>query len=203
MIFDSGSVKFRCAVGLGANGSRPSRGARGLLALRLKLSAPRGLRLARLSLKCLLRLFDLRQTLLATLKLLGLERLLRLLDLRQTLLATLQLLGQLIAAAIRAEALILLRVDLLGLGKQRRDVRSDRSDLSLKLGLLLDHPLVAHRLMPRGIRTQLRPIQRQAPKPDELRLLAQPQRLHEQLAQRLQMPLAEPCDRTVIRMLIG
>jgi len=28
MIFDSGSVKFRCAVGFGANGSRPSRGRR-------------------------------------------------------------------------------------------------------------------------------------------------------------------------------
>ena len=41
MIFESGSVKFRCAVGFGANGSRPFAWLAWLLALRLELGAPR------------------------------------------------------------------------------------------------------------------------------------------------------------------
>ena len=83
----------------------------GLLALRLELRPPRGLRLARL----------------------GLERLLGLLDLRQPALTTLKLYGQLIAATIRPEALIFLRVNLLGLSQQRVDVRSQLGDLGLQL----------------------------------------------------------------------
>ncbi len=97
MIFDSGSVKFRCAVGLGANGSRPSRGARGFLPCASSSARRAVSRLARL----------------------GLERLLGLADLRQPLLATLKLLRQLIAATVRPEALILLRIDPLGLREQR------------------------------------------------------------------------------------
>ena len=44
MIFDSGSVKFRCALGFGANGSRPFGGLRRLLALCVQLGTPRRLR---------------------------------------------------------------------------------------------------------------------------------------------------------------
>ncbi len=135
-------------LGGGVLGDRPARRP-GLLALRLKLSAPGGLGLTRLDL----------------------ERLLRLFDLRQALLATPELLGQLIATAVSTEALILLSIDLLSLREQRVHVRSQHGDLGFELGLLADHPLVAHRLMPRGVRAQLRAIQRKLPSPTSLACL--------------------------------
>jgi hypothetical protein len=145
MILDSGSVKLRCAVGLGLPTRRLARRA----ALRLHLGPPPGL----------------------TLKSLDFQGRFRVLDDRETLLATLQLRGQLIPAVVRTEALVLDRVGLLSVAEQPVDVRLQRRDLRLELRLLADHPLVAHRLVPRRVRAQLRPVERERPQPDEPGLL--------------------------------
>ena len=160
MIFDSGSVKLRCAVGLGANGSRPSRGARGFLPCALSSArrgglAPRAPRprappwppgsspaAARDAASSSGSSSPRRS---------GPKR------------------SSSSASTCSASA-----------SSAARSARNSAISAS-SCGLLLDHPLVAHRLVPRRVRAQLRPIQRQAPQPDQLRLPAQPQRLHEQL----------------------
>src|ERR1700677_3393625 len=81
-----------------------------------------------------------------------LQRLLGLTDHRKTPLTMLQLLRQLITTTIDTEALVLLRVNALSIGEQAINVLAQRRDLALQLLLLLDHPLIAHRLMPRSIR---------------------------------------------------
>ena len=70
MILDSGSVKLRCAFGLGFNGSRPP-GGRGFVALLQHLRTTRRLRLVCLCLQRFLGRTDHRKALLATLQLLG------------------------------------------------------------------------------------------------------------------------------------
>ena len=168
MIFDSGSVKLRCAVGFGLNGSRPSRGGRGVLPCASSSARARRLALARLGLK------------------------------RLPWPPGSSPAAPRDAAAPRAahrrdgparSARPPRRRACSASREQRRDVRAQRRDLRLQLRLLLDHPLVAHRLMPRGVRAQLRAIQRQSSPARPARAsLAQPQRLHEQPRQRLQMP---------------
>ena len=57
--------------------------------------------------------------------------------------------------------------------------------------------------MARGVRPQLRAVESEHPEANELGLPAQPQRLHEQLPQRLQVTGPEAGDRAVVRLLIG
>jgi hypothetical protein len=72
---------------------------------------------------------------------------------------------------ITAKRLILRRVGRFSVGQDRVDLRAQRRDLLLKLRLLLDHPLVAHRLVARSVRAQLGAIDGQHPQP-----AAQPRR---------------------------
>src|SRR5208337_853369 len=64
-------------------------------------------------------------------------------------------------------------------------------------------PLVAHRLMLRGLRPNLRPVQRHVSQLHQPRALAQLQYLHEEPRQRAQVLLPKRRDRVVIRMLVG
>ena len=90
---------------------------------------------------------------------------------------------------------VLLRIHRLGLSEQP-------GHLLLQLASLLLHPAVTHRLVLRRVRPNLRPVERHVPQPRQPSLSAQLQHLHEQLAQRRQVPLPELRDRVVIRMLI-
>src|SRR6476469_2115610 len=116
MSFDSGSLKLRCALGFGLNGSRPSRAGRGFLPC-ASSSARRALSRANASAS---------------------SACLPLADHGQPLLATLQLLRQLTAAAVRAEALVLGGIDALNSLEQRSDVLAQGGDLCFQLQLLLD-----------------------------------------------------------------
>ena len=166
MILDSGSVKLRCAVGFGVNGSRPSRGARGFLPC-ASSSARRAVSASRASASnaCLAsRIVARRCSRRCSSS--GSSSPRRSAPKRSSSSASTRSASASSASTFARSAAI-----------------SPSS-----CGLLGDHPLVAHRLVARGVRAQLGAIDRQRPQPDQLGLLAQPQRLHEQLRQRLQMP---------------
>ncbi len=74
-------------------------------------------------------------------------------------------------------------------------------DLCSQTRLLLAHPLVAHGRVLARVGLELAPIQRNVPEPDQARATAQPQHLNEQLAQRLEMALAEQIHRAKVRLL--
>ena len=105
-----------------------------------------------------------------------------------------QLRRQTQAAVARAILGVLVGVDPLRLGQQRRHLL--RQNL-----LLVAHPGIAHRpTAPRG-RPHLRAIQRDSTELDHPSGLAQLQRLHEQVPRRRRMPLAELRDRPIRRHL--
>jgi len=162
----------------------------GEVALRLRLRLRRLLvvALAALTLRLQLRL--------------GLQRRLRLPDPLQAPLAAGKLLGQLVAAALSPVAGIVGLVCLLGLLEQRLCLRPQLGQLGLEPALLPAHPLVAHRLVPGGVRPQLRPVQSDSAQLDQPRLGADGERLREQLGERLQVAAAEAGDRTVVGVLI-
>ena len=98
----------------------------------------------------------------------------------ESILAALQLLGQLIATLALAVARILLGVDQLSLAQQR-------CDLGLQLGLGFEHPLVAHGLVFGGIGLDLGAIEGDVAQAHQTRLLTQPQHLHKQSRQCIEM----------------
>jgi hypothetical protein len=108
-----------------------------------------------------------------------------------------QLIGQLVAAAIGSEAVVLCPVYLLGLRERRLGLGADRGDLDLQLHLGLDHPLVAHRLVARGVRPEPGAVEGQRAELHEPRLAAEAQRLHKQRRQRLKVAAAQARDRAV------
>src|SRR6266545_5886496 len=122
MIRDSGSVKLRCALGLGANASRPPGGWRGVLPSRSS-SARRAVSAALASSACLAsRIFS------------------RRVSRRRSRSGS-------SSPRLSTERLVLLGIDTLRVGQDRVDLLAQRPNLLRELGLLLDHPLVAHRLI--------------------------------------------------------
>ena len=91
---------------------------------------------------------------------------------------------------------VLLGVDALGLCQQL-------SALLLELILRLRHALVAHGLVLGRVGLHLRAVDGDMPEPDEPCLLTEPEHLHEQPRERLQMLLAELCDAVVVGVLIA
>ncbi len=141
----------------------------------------------------LLFFFGLNATLFLRLQLgLSLQRRHRLLDLRQPLLLVAGPIRQFVAALVFAESLILLGIRRLG-GRQHA------SDLGFQFRLAFLHALIAHRLMFRRVRFDLRAIQRDVAEFDQPCRLAQLQNLQEQGAEGLQMPLAEVADGSEVR----
>src|ERR1700680_4453070 len=122
----------------------------------------------------------------------GLQRRHRLLDLRQSFLLVAGPIRHLVAALVLAESLVLFRIRRLG-GRQHA------SDLGFQFRLAFLHALITHRFMFRRVRFDLRAIKRDMAEFDQPCRLAQLQNLHEQRAERLQMPLAEVADRAKIR----
>jgi hypothetical protein len=107
-----------------------------------------------------------------------------------------EIFGQLVAAPTLAVLRVLRRVDPLGRLEELRHLRRQL----LLLGL---HPLVAHRLVLGGVRLDLRPIERDDAQPDQTEPLTQPQHLHEQRRQRLQVDAPELADAAVVRVRIA
>ena len=135
--------------------------------------------------------------------LLGLERRLGRADALQARLASGELLGQLIAAALGPVALILGLVCGLGFAEHGLRLGADRGDLSLEGGLGLDHALVGHRLVRRGRGPELGAVEGERAELDQAGLLTEPQSLHEQLGQRLEVAAAKAGDRAVVGVLVG
>lgn len=77
-----------------------------------------------------------------------------------------------------------------------------RLDLGLQPGLLRDHAAVAHRLVLRGIRLDLGPIQGDVPQFHQTRPLAELQDLDKQVGQSGQMLFPKVADRPEIRPLV-
>ena len=96
----------------------------------------------------------------------------------------LQLLGQAPAVVVGAVLGVLRRVLVVGLHKPALD-------LLLQGFALGQQPLVAHRLVLRGVRAHLGAVQADMAQPHEPRLPAELQHLREQALERLLEPLAE------------
>src|SRR6202048_1174099 len=173
----SGSVKLRCDLGSGWSDG----GAAGLPGFLW----PSGL--------ALLYLFGLDATLSRRRQPgVGLQRRHRLLDLGQSFLLVAGPIRHLVAALVLAESLVLFAIRRLG-GRQHA------SDLGFQFRLAFLHALITHRFMFRRVRFDLRAIKRDMAEFDQPCRLAQLQNLHEQRAERLQMPLAEVADRAKVR----
>ena len=115
---------------------------------------------------------------------LGLQFGLRRPDLLGALLLVGDPIGQLLAALIRAEGLVVLGVRSLG-GAQ------PSLNLGLALRRPLAHALVAHRLVLGGVRLDLRSVERDMAELHQSRLRAQLENLGKQAGERLQVALAE------------
>ncbi len=101
---------------------------------------------------------------------------------------------QLVAAHLGAMLGVLGGVSGLRLGQPALDLGRER-----RLGRC--HPAIAHRLVLARVGLELGAVERDVAKPDQPRLPAQPQDLHEQRRQRRQMALPEVADGAEIRPL--
>ena len=173
----SGSVKFRCALGVGF----PVRRRRNLV--RGKVVSGRRRRRLVLVLGRFLRL----------LLLLGLflQLLHKLADPLSAVLRVAQILRQLISATSLAIDCVLLLVDLLGLGQQL-------GNLFLQPLVVFLHALVAHRFVLGRVRLHFGPVQRDRAKLHQSCLLAQAQNLHEESRQRVQVHSPKIADSRVV-----
>jgi len=115
-----------------------------------------------------------------------------LLDLRQPFLLVAGPIRHLVAALVLAEGLVLF-----GVRSLRR--RQHPSHLGFQFRLAFLHAFITHRFVFRGVRLDLRAIQRDMAEFDQSCRRAQLQNLQEQRAERLQMPLAEVADRPEVR----
>ena len=102
----------------------------------------------------------------------------------------------LVAALLGTMLTIFRRIGGLGVGKPSRD-------LGGKLLFGFPHAPIGHRLVHAGIGLHLGAVERHMPEPDQPCRPAQLEHLHEQVAQRLQMPPPKPGDRTVIGAFIA
>lgn len=68
--------------------------------------------------------------------------------------------------------------------------------------LALLHALVAHGLVDAGVGSHLGAVQRHMPHLHQAGLLAEPEHLHKQILQQLQVPAAELTDPCVVRLLV-
>ena len=92
-------------------------------------------------------------------------------------------------------ALVLFGVKLLGLLQQLLNLRFQPRHV-------LVHVAVTHRLVPRGVRSHLRPVGGQVSKLDHTHLASQAQHLEEQGPKRRQVDLAEIADRAEVRRIV-
>src|SRR6202030_1688898 len=122
----------------------------------------------------------------------GLQRRHRLLDLRQPFRLIAGPVRHLVTTLVFAENLVLLDIRRLG-GRQHA------SDLGFQFRRAFLHAFITHRFMFRRIGFDLRAIQCDVAELDQPCCLAQLQNLEEQLAERLQMALAEVADRSEVR----
>ncbi len=106
-----------------------------------------------------------------------------------------QLVGQLAAQIPLAVAAILLGIQNLGLADQG-------VDLLLQLLLSSEHALVAHGFVLGAIGLNLGAVQRHMTQAHHPRFLAQPQNLHEQTLEGIEVAAAELADPAVIRLLV-
>ena len=117
---------------------------------------------------------------------LGFQTCFRCADLRQPVFASLQFVGQFVAATA-AQGGVLLGVELLGLLQQLLDLGFQPLD-----GLV--HVAVAHRLVPRGVGTHLRPVRGQIPQLDHPQRAGQTQHVEKERSKRRLMDLAKIAD---------
>ena len=97
-----------------------------------------------------------------------------------------------LVAALVAMQLIFRRIGHLGCGQPP-------GDLCFQLGCALFHARIAHRLVLRCVRFDLRDVERDMPKLDQIGLLAKLQNLQEETSECFQMSLAEVGDGAEIR----
>lgn len=121
----------------------------------------------------------------------------------QTLLPPVQLGRQVDVFAVGAQLGVLGRVDRFGVVEQGSDRGLERGDLGLDLFLLGHQPWVAHRLVPGGVGRKLRAVEGHPAHPDHAQALGQPQRLHEQTREGVEVSAAEPGHRPEVRNLPG